>query len=233
MASIFDLALAVFKDVAYPKFCLSCGDFLFLEHAEVFCKNCFDFGFRKNKKSYCKFCGKPSSNAVCKACELEPKFSFSELTFFTYYNEFVQSAFYELKFKRKRAVAQHVGKKISSDLKSFIKSRAVDAVIPVPLSRSELKSRGFNQCEEILKAGGVSFESILEKEDRKRQSSLGLRERKQNVKGAFKVKRPLKAKRVLIFDDVLTTGSTADEVARVLLSSFAKEVYVYVVARVI
>jgi ComF family protein len=116
------------------------------------------------------------------------------------------------------------------------------AVIPVPLHKTKRRQRGFNQAELIARAalkspvpGRLSlFNDILERQ-RETDSQIALtgHQRRENLRGAFAVTRaePIKGRDVLLVDDVLTTGATASECARVLLRAGATRVWVATVAR--
>jgi ComF family protein len=116
------------------------------------------------------------------------------------------------------------------------------AVIPVPLWPGKHRARGFNQAEEIARSfcraqasEGIQLEATLLIRTRETTSQTGLTraQRRANLRGAFAVRRPekLRGRRILLVDDVMTTGSTASECARVLLRAGAKEVFVATVAR--
>jgi ComF family protein len=112
-----------------------------------------------------------------------------------------------------------------------------DLMAPVPLHPSRLRQRGFNQALLLAQAfPGVQLERELLTRVRPTPSQTGLnpKERRENVKRAFAVPRPetLKGKKVLLIDDVLTTGATVKECARVLCQTGALQVDVLTVARV-
>jgi ComF family protein len=114
-----------------------------------------------------------------------------------------------------------------------------ELVIPVPLHWRKKMQRGFNQSELLAYHVGRYLEIDAQPTCLSRikntppQTSLTSAQREDNVKGAFLVKRPdvLKGKTVLLVDDVLTTGLTASECARVLKKTGAEKVYVLTVAR--
>ncbi|RLB01170.1 MAG: ComF family protein [Deltaproteobacteria bacterium] len=116
----------------------------------------------------------------------------------------------------------------------------LDTIIPVPLHKERLKQRGYNQA--LLLACEIKKEYALELQGhnlrRTRhtlpQVGLGKKERRKNVKGAFEVHKPekIRGKKILLVDDVYTTGNTLNECARVLKKAGAKKVTAITVARV-
>jgi ComF family protein len=124
-------------------------------------------------------------------------------------------------------------------LTEFITARKPDVIIPVPLHRSRLRSRGFNQAVLLgeLFSSRLSIPMQLDGLERIRptepQIELSAEDRRNNVKGAFAVKRPdrIQGKRILLLDDVMTTGSTVNECAKVLNKAGADAVIVATIAR--
>lgn len=113
------------------------------------------------------------------------------------------------------------------------------ALVAVPLTKSKLKKRGFNQSEEIAKILSKStkiplISDCLTKEKKtSSQMELSREERLKNIKGSFSVKNAvkIKSKKILLVDDVFTTGSTMQECARILKQAGAKKVWGAAVAR--
>ncbi len=115
-----------------------------------------------------------------------------------------------------------------------------DAVVPVPLHRTRLFARRYNQAAEIARPlarlTGLTFlpDALVRSRDTGSQGGKSASGRKRNVAGAFEVRRPAKVmgRRILLVDDVLTTGATAQGCARALLAAGALAVDLAVVARV-
>ncbi|MDN3516201.1 ComF family protein [Aquisalimonas lutea] len=114
---------------------------------------------------------------------------------------------------------------------------AADVLIPMPLHPRRLRERGFNQATEI--ARGIAAHRGIPLGDRclrrvretAPQSGLGRDERRRNMRGAFRAAPAVAGKRVALVDDVVTTGSSTEEAARVLLRAGAREVVAWTVAR--
>jgi len=124
--------------------------------------------------------------------------------------------------------------KSTADFVNFI-------LVPVPLERKKLKWRGFNQAEEIGKELANFFgiplitNCLIKIKETLPQVELSDEERRENIKGAFLVKDKelIKNKKILLVDDVYTTGATMEECARVLKKAGAKEVIGIVIARAV
>jgi ComF family protein len=132
-----------------------------------------------------------------------------------------------------------LGSLMADRAEALFNIREYDLIVPVPLHRHRLKERGFNQSLLLARsiAGNfdmpVDFESLRRIRETGPQVNLGGAERADNVKGAFAAGDSVKGKKVLLIDDVLTTGSTVRECAKTLLGKGALEVAVYTAARAV
>ena len=112
-----------------------------------------------------------------------------------------------------------------------------DLILPLPLHPSRLQTRGFNQSTEVARAisraSGIPMNthSLTRSRATPPQAALPLKERAQNVRGAFECSADLGSKRILLVDDVMTTGSTLRECARILKLHGATQITVVVAAR--
>jgi ComF family protein len=124
-------------------------------------------------------------------------------------------------------------------MEDFLRGQAADLLIPVPLHRSRLRIRGFNQaqllCTMVSERLSIPIlpDGLIRTRPTQPQIELSASERRNNVKGAFTVKHPKKvySKSILLLDDVMTTGSTVDECAAELKKCGATAVTVVTVAR--
>jgi ComF family protein len=150
-----------------------------------------------------------------------------------------------LKYQGVRPAANVLGRMLAEVLDGLRPAigEANVMVVPVPLHSAKFRQRGFNQAEVIAKvalklAGGPSKYALIPdalERTRDTQSQIGLtrHQRRENLRGAFRVKRPdaIAGQQVLLVDDVLTTGTTASECSRILRRAGAPRVWVATVAR--
>jgi ComF family protein len=150
-----------------------------------------------------------------------------------------------LKYQHVRPAAQVLGRMLAEVIEALAPSFGEPGpiAVPVPLYKGKLRERGFNQSDLIaraalkLKPGGrelANFPQLLERcRPTASQTGLTRRQRQENMRGAFRVLHPdeLHGREVLLVDDVLTTGTTASECARVLRRAGAVRVWVATAAR--
>ena len=137
---------------------------------------------------------------------------------------------HSLKFRGELALAGL----LAETLARTIEAPAVDMVVPVPLSAARLRERGYNHAAEIarhLAPAKLDLALCVRERHAPPQMDLPYAERRRNVRGAFRSTRVLAGQRVAVVDDVMTTGATLDEIARVLKEAGAVRVVNWVVAR--
>ena len=143
------------------------------------------------------------------------------------------------KYGRKMSAGRLLGAMMTERAEGLFAIRQYDVIMPVPLHRRRLRQRGFNQSLVLAREIAVSFDipvdfvSLKRLKDTDPQTNLGGSERRDNVRGAFAAADSVKGKRVLLIDDVLTTGSTVRECAKTLLGRGAREVAVFTAARAV
>jgi ComF family protein len=153
----------------------------------------------------------------------------------------LREALHAFKFQGKRAVARPLGDLLAEAGAGYPSARGAGLVVPVPLYPDRERERGFNQAallaERLGRLWGVAVAAhALERTvATPAQTGLSAEERRRNVRGVFAAPRPARVagQRVLLVDDVLTTGATADACARALMRAGAAEVGVLTVARAI
>ncbi|GAA4423746.1 ComF family protein [Pontibacter saemangeumensis] len=150
----------------------------------------------------------------------------------------VQRLLHKLKYKGASELGEHLGQRYGSLLSDYQYPGQFDLVVPVPLHRHKLRRRGYNQAESFARGlagamqlphiGDVLYRAI----DTSTQTSKSRFDRWQNVEQVFQVPRPetVQGKRVLLVDDVMTTGATLEACAVALLAAGAAEVSVVTIA---
>jgi ComF family protein len=205
------------------------------EAAGVLCAAC-DADLPRLPAPRCPRCALPSpGGTVCGRCLAQPPRY--DATFAALAYDFpADTLVHALKFRGELALAPFLGSLLIAELEGD-GLNGVGFIVPVPLSRQRLRSRGFNQAVEIArplarKAGRpVELELLERARDTPAQFDLPWAERQRNVRGAFSTRRALLGAQVAVVDDVMTTGATLDEVAGALKAAGAVRVVNWVVAR--
>lgn len=219
-------------DLLYPKKCAACQEILTVQDGGV-CAEC-----RKSLpligENFCLKCGKfleDEEKEFCEDCQ-EKEHMFVQNRGVYRYEKQMKGMIYRFKYQNQRYYAGFFGKEIAGRLGRQIRYWQVDGVIPVPLHKSRKRVRGFNQAEEISKGICERLElplySGVVKRDKKTlpQKFLNEKAREKNLKNAFKIAdNSVKLKRVLLVDDIYTTGSTLDALAETLLENGVERVY--------
>lgn len=210
-------------DIFFPKFCLGCkkeGSFL--------CKDCE--ALLDILRTHKKFSGKNLSDLYWALSYENPLTKKLIHTF--KYEPFVK----ELAKSLSKLILNHFC--LIANPPPF-KENPNFVLVSVPLSKRRLKWRGFNQAEEIAKELSNFFkiplvsDCLIKIKETLPQVNLSEKERRKNVEGAFWVrnKRKIRERRILLIDDIFTTGATMEECAKVLKKAGAKEVIGIVIAK--
>ncbi len=227
---MIDIFLNKVLNFVYPAKCGFCNE---LTGTNSFiCDNC---KYRLNQQyvGKCRYCGKTAfNNDVCYECE-NKKIYYEKLIFF---NEYTQE------FKEKIHLYKFFDKKFYYNFfEELIYDRLfgteADIIIPVPVSKKRLKERGYNQAgligEKLAKDMKIEYDGeILKKvKNSEKQSMQNFRKRQESVKNLFKISDNLKVKdkRIILIDDVFTTGATANECSKILTEAGAKSITVAVI----
>jgi competence protein ComFC len=214
--------LAALADLFYPERCVSCGR----RSSDVLCRDCFEALPRVGSPA-CGRCGLPTAfvTFVCEACK-NVDFGFESARAPLRYEGVGKEVVHALKYRGYKKLVASLATPLM--LQSLGDGR-FDTVVPVPLHRSRLRKRGFNQAE--LLARGVAAEINAPVSDTLKvvrstrdQVELSAAQRRANVAGAYRASAPLQGK-VLLIDDVFTTGATMSACASTLVRAGAREVH--------
>ena len=213
-----------FLNLIFPLECRICKKTLEAGNLTYICSECFT-KIRFIEEPYC----------------LKGRHHFKRIYSMGLYQGVLREAILLLKYQGVRGLIPPLGKMLLEYCEKNIDFTSFDLIFPVPLFRSKKRKREFNQAEAFAQIIGkryslpISNENLLRIRDTRKMSGLNLEERRRNVKGAFAVreKKKIRNKRILLTDDICTTGATVDECSKVLLTAGAKEVTVLTLARTI
>ncbi len=219
----------------YPPKCILCGELLPLQKPERdLCINCIaDFPWMK--PPVCKRCGKSieSNQAYCISCQ--KKISYFDRGFCVFHYGVVKRAIAELKYQGYKQNADILGCIMAEYMKRFFTEYIdkIDFMIPVPMFAKKQKARGFNQAELLAKAIHQQIDiPILQNiciriRNTIPQNGLSPAQRIENLKEAFALTQPeaVNRKRILLIDDIFTTGTTINQCAITLKRAGADTVY--------
>ncbi|MBO5478652.1 MAG: ComF family protein [Clostridia bacterium] len=200
----------------------------------------------------CGICGEISKEDICNKCKVRIKKwqrnkkhiyltkNFTTHMYIFDYQDIIRQRILEYKFYEKTYLFRSFVKIILNDKKicGFLKS--YDIIIPVPISKKRKRQRGYNQSEMIAKQIAKQTEKleyrsdILYKiKDTLPQSLLNKEKREQNIQGAYYIKKEeiVQNKKILLLDDIYTTGNTVNECSRILKQAGTKEIGVLTLAK--
>jgi ComF family protein len=227
------------KDLLFPKFCLGCG--YIGVYLCVVCQN----KLRPIKQDVCLYCKKSSffglTHPSCRR-----KFNIDGLIALYYYSPILKKIIKNIKYRLATEIWQEFCRIIKPEAVEklgFYKKLSSDFIIqPIPLTKNKYNERGFNQAKII----SVFFQKFLnfpisdllirKKETLAQAQIESLGKRYQNLKGAFVINPNCRGvinhvSNIILIDDVITSGSTVAEAARVLKDAGAKKIYVLALAK--
>jgi len=217
-------------DFIYPPLCAGCG-----KQGFSICQDCLS-EIQLVISPYCDVCGRPQKQkGVCEVCRTDPP-PFSALRSWGFYQGPLREALLSLKYHNNLGLGQF----LASHLQTIVLGNQwdLDIVIPVPLCKTHYKERSYNQSEMIAYPLSLSLslplvtDAIYRVKETVTQIDLSREERFINLKDAFLGNSAkLKGKKVLLVDDIVTTGATIRSCAKALLDSGCKTVFCITVAQ--
>ncbi len=243
LAEASDALISVF----FPAGCRICDSLLTTASRVPLCRTCLD-SFVRVPEFACEVCGRPlaglhvsdGQTLICPACH-DKTYAFDRARSFALYEDALVRAILLLKYEQIQPLGVWFAKRLAEIVGDEKEALATDVVVPVPLHRQREKERGYNQAALIsmplAKRLRLPHKAVLLVRTRPRPDKhiLSLEERWESVRGAFAT-RPgsqVDNQRVLLVDDVLTTGATLDACSRALREAGAKSVVGLTVARAV
>ena len=212
-------------DAIFPNKCIACDRII--PKGESLCVFCLEGLEKTNFDTRCKVCGNPENSCNCKS----HVFHFTAATS-PFYNEGVaQKIMYAFKFNRKIHFAKFIAERMAISVKNDFYGAYFDCVVYVPLNLKRELKRGYNQSRELAKELSMILNLPLVEnalgcnEKRLPQYKADKKERFENVKGMFYPNVSLRGRKVLLVDDIKTTGATLDECSKALFKAGAVDVY--------
>lgn len=201
----------------------------------------------------CGICGKINPNFLCNKCEIQLRkqakfeikknqntnYYFQEHLYIFEYQGMIRKIILNYKFKDKSYLYQTIVNFLLKNKKFFQILKSYDTIIPVPISKKRRKERGYNQSEliarEIAKRTGLDYQNrcLIKTKNIIEQSKLNKEERQKNIQGVYELRQlqKLQDKKILLIDDIYTTGSTVNECSKILMEANPKKVGVLTIAK--
>lgn len=225
--------MAGFMGILFPQSCLLCSSWQ--AGSLGICNGCLD-AMPWHTGNTCPQCALPSrGNILCGQCLKTPPAFDATQSLFQY--QFPLSAILQqYKYGQLLSLARTMGLLLAQHVGSQL---AADCIIPMPLHRKRLQERSFNQSAEIAKVVSEQLHIPLALQACARikatppQASLPYKQRIRNMKGAFECRATLTDMRVILLDDVMTTGASLDALAKTVKAAGASHVECWVIARTI
>jgi ComF family protein len=229
-------------DCLYPPglYCICCGKIIDASRTYMMCNDCIrDMKWIRGRS--CTKCGKALGDTdpgdVCYGCR-NYDYSFDHGYACAEYGAHEKAVLYELKYASRGDIGKTLGEivydRMAAEFGENGLKDAYDLVIPIPIFKQRRKTRGFNQAEIIAKSfaerAGIPYsrDVLIRSKETLPMKGLGPSERMANIQGAFAIREELKEKtagaRLLLIDDIYTTGATLSEAARILKDAGASTV---------
>ncbi len=225
----------IIQDCLFPPNCILCGNAG--SSSRDICYSCY--GQLPGNDHCCRRCAEileisAADAGLCGRClSHSPVFDLTYAPFI--YQGAVSHLITALKFNARYQNARLLGMLLADYLKQH--ADMPDCIIPVPLHKVRYRQRGFNQAIEIGRTVSrelqipLDLASCLRLRDTPHQTGLAAKQRRKNMKNAFSINKPIDAGHIALLDDVMTTGSTVNELAGLLKKAGALRVDIWVCAR--
>jgi len=216
--------LALLIDLFFPRMCVFCDT-----QKTLLCDECKNQKLEYYKTQFCHVCHADSPIEMVHSKCLR-KTNLDGVIVVAHYNKYAKILIEEMKYNLYFALSAEIGLLMKRKLLEY--DINYEVAIPVPLHKFKENYRGFNQAELLSKAVSARVDNCIRRtKNTKSQVSLNREERIKNLKDVFELKHQINYKSVLLVDDVMTSGSTLEECAKVLKNAGVEKVYGLVFAR--
>lgn len=237
-------------DWLFPPRCRACAGWIHGRDAEYFCSSCGP-SIELVRHPLCTVCGRPFLEASgddhpCGACIKRAPHFVQARAWACYPREELDEqplrrVLQKFKYGGKVSLGKPLGRLMARGCEGFLRQCDADLIVPVPLHPKRLRWRGFNQSVLLARQVSCAYDTpmdpfvLLRRRETPPQTQLTEEERRKNMRGAFSLNpdKPIEDKRILLIDDVYTSGATVNECSRALRRGGAREVYVLTLARAV
>jgi len=231
--------LNIILNTIFPLKCEVCRQQLSLDAGARICPSCrrkiLPIG-----DNFCRKCGKALQIATdfCVDCQGNDTLYYDSIKAAGIYHGVLRETIHAFKYERRSCLGVDLGDIMLSSFHQHYSLNSLDQLVPVPLHKKQYRQRQYNQSEvlarNLSRATGipVAADTLARIRETRPQFTLNKQERASNIRNSFQVKNRawLQGAKVLVIDDICTTGSTINECARILKQSGAKEVHGLVLA---
>ena len=227
------LTASILGQTIDPQLCPGCTHTL--NSSQTFCPRCLERLASVNRA--CRLCGleNKGDSEICAVCLYDPP-RWQRLIAPLQYRGLARELLLQLKFNESLYQANTLA---STVIKSFVTTRPPEVLLPVPLHHNRFIDRGFNQALEITRILSSQLQiphdshSLLRIRDTQAQAGLTANQREKNILKAFVCNNDAAYQHVAVVDDIVTTGSTANEITKTLHRAGIKTVEIWGLARVV
>lgn len=217
-------------DWVFPPHCLGCGI-----EGEIICPECYAT-IKRVPVNVCPYCNAfVSTTGHCPNC-LNRKPAYTQFRAYAFYGGVIREAVHQLKYQNDIGIARILAGYLLKVIQA--ENWEIDLVVPVPLSKSKQEQRGYNQAERLAKPVAnalgkpMSTQGLSRIREKASQVDLDVKSRRENVRGVFEADPAIvKGKRILLIDDVFTTGATLESASQALKDANSGLVYAVTVAK--
>lgn len=225
-----------FLDILFPRRCPVCAEIV-KPAGSLICPSCIP-KLSLVTSPTCRQCGKEIADEMAEYCTdcQKHQHSFAYGIALFNYNDAAKRSMAQIKYEQKREYLDFYGQAMVKRYGKMIRAMGIDVIVPVPIHRSRMRARGFNQAEVLADILGeklkipVKTEYLFRNRKTLPQKELTAAERLKNLSGAFYAPSlPKNIRRILLVDDIYTTGSTLEACTRVLKKAGAEYTYFVVI----
>ena len=224
--------MKIYSDSIFPRYCPVC---LSTIDAIGLCRNCLSNLAHLGPS--CRICLAPieqQASNICIPCSAGVPFD--QVVALTRYTPPISDLICRLKYCHHIYLAKILGMLLANHIKKH-RQTLPELLMVVPLHKQRIRQRGFNQAVEIARTVSAelglktAYRCIEKSKTTPLQTTLNSQQRRNNLKGAFRLRHPVCAKSVAVIDDVMTTGATVSEIASLLKRNGVCRVEAWVTAR--